>query len=140
MKRTAFLLFSGVGILLSLLAPKGLAQSIKPGTEIKVRLLGELDTGEAKEGQLFSATLAEPVILVNKKVLARGTRVIGLVKETASSRRLKRPASITLVLTSVDKTPIQTEALKIEGKSHVMRNAAQISGGNGAAIGKSVGA
>ena len=138
MKRTAFLLFSGLGILLSLLAPKGLAQSIRPGTEIKVHLLGELDTGEAKEGELFSATLAEPVSLVNKKVLARGTRVIGLVKEPASSRRLKRPASITLVLTSVDKTPIQTEALKIEGKSHVMRNAAQIGGGNGAAIGTSV--
>lgn len=138
MKRTPFLLFSGLGILLSWLAPRGLAQSIKPGTEIKVRLLDKLDTGEAKEGQLFSATLAEPVSFGNKKVLPRGTRVKGLITETVSSGRLKRPASITLILTSVDKTQIQTEALQIDGKSHMVRNTALI--GGGAAAGAIVGA
>ena len=70
MKRIPFLLFLGLGILLSWLAPRALAQSIKPGTEIKVRLLDRLDTGEAKEGQSFSATLAEPVSLGSRKVLA----------------------------------------------------------------------
>jgi len=157
MKKTAFLLFSGLGILLSwfALTPKGLeAQTVKPGTEIKVRLLDRLDTGEAKDGQIFSATLAEPVILGHKKVIARGTWVNGQVTKTVSSGRLKRPASITLVLTSVDKTPIQTEAVRIDGKSHVVRNTALIGGGaaagaivgsiagggKGAAIGTAVGA
>jgi hypothetical protein len=135
MKRTAFLLFSGLGILLSFLAPGSSAQSIKPGTEIKVRLLSKLDTAEAKEGQFFSATLAESVSLDNKKVLTRGTRVNGLVTETVRSGRLKRSASITLILTSVDKTPIHTRALQIDGKSHVVRNTAPIGGGNSAATG-----
>jgi hypothetical protein len=133
MKRIFLLLFSGLAILLSWGAPKGLAQSIKPGTEIKVRLLDKLDSDETKEGQMFSATLAEPVSLGNKKVLARGTHVKGIVTETVSSGRLKRPASITLVLTSVDKTQIQTEALQIDGKSHLVRNTDLIGNGTGTA-------
>ncbi len=107
-----------------------------------------------KKGQIFSATLAEPVILGLKKVIARGTWVNGQVTKSVSSGRLKRPASITLILTSVDKTQIQTEALQIDGKSHAVRNTALIGGGavagaivgavagggKGAAIGTTVGA
>src|ERR1700680_1829641 len=100
MKRSPFLLLSGLGMLLSCLATSGLAQSIKPGTEVKVRLLENLNTGETKEGQTFSATLAEPVKLENGKVLTRGAQINGLVTEAVSSGRLKRPASITLTLTS----------------------------------------
>ncbi len=132
MKRVPLLLLSGLGILLSCLTPGASGQSIRPGTQIKVRLVENLDTGEAKEGQSFSATLAEPVSLGTKKILARGTRVNGLVTEAVSSGRLKRPASITLALTSVEKTPITTEVLQIDGKSHVVRNTALIGGSVGA--------
>jgi hypothetical protein len=120
MKKASFLLFSGLGIVPFCLAPSAMAQSIRPGTEIKVHLVSKLDTGEAKDGQAFSATLAESVKLENKKVLARGTRVDGLVTEVVSSGRVKRPAAITLTLTNVDKTMIHTEDLQIDGKSHVL--------------------
>ena len=154
MKRSPFLLLSGLGMLLSCLATSGLAQSIKPGTEVKVRLLENLNTGEIKEGQTFSATLAEPVKLENGKILTRGTPMNGLVTEAVSSGRLKRPASITLTLTSCGKTLIGTEALQIDGKSHLVRNTALIGGGaaagavlgaiagggKGAAVGTAVGA
>jgi hypothetical protein len=137
MKRSPFLLLSRLGILLSCVASSGLAQSIKPGTEVKVRLLENLSTGEAKEGQTFLATLAEPVKLENGKVMARGVQMNGLVTEAVSSGRLKRPASITLTLTSAGKILIHSEALEIDGKSHMVRNAALIGGGaaTGAVLG-----
>ncbi len=138
MKRTSFLLFSALGTLLFLPATNGLAQSIMPGTEIKVRLVDKLDMNEAKEGQFFSATLAEPVSFGNKKVLARGTRIKGEVTETASSGRPRRSASITLTLTRIGNTQIQTEPLQIDGKSHLVRNAAPI--GGGASVGAGAGA
>src|SRR5579862_1847872 len=138
MKRTSFLLFSALGTLLSFLSlptTKGLAQSIMPGTEIKVRLVDKLDLNEAKEGQFFSATLAESVSFGNKKVLARGTRIKGEVTETDSSGRPKRPGSITLVLTSIGNSQIQTEPLQIDGKSRLVRNAAQTGKGSGVSAG-----
>jgi hypothetical protein len=132
MKRVLLLLLSGLGILLSCLASGASAQSIQPGTQIKVRLVENLDTADVKEGQSFSATLAEPLSLGDKKILARGTRVNGLVTEAVSSGRLKRSASITLALTSVEKTPISTQVLQIDGKSHVARNTASIGASVGA--------
>jgi hypothetical protein len=154
MKRVPVILLSGLGILLSWQVPAGLAQSFKPGTEIRVLLVDKLDTAEAKDGQTFSATLAEPVKIGSGKTLERGTRVNGQVIEAVSSGRLKRPASLTLTLTSVDKTPIHTEALQIDGKSHAGRDTALIGGGavagailgaiagggKGAVIGTAVGA
>jgi hypothetical protein len=138
MKRLPFQLLSGLVVLLSCLTPRGLAQSIKPGTEIKVHLLDRLDTGESKTGQSFSGTLAEAVSLGSKRVLQGGTRINGRVIEATSAGRLKRPASITLILTSINKIPIRTEALQIDGKSHAVRNTALI--GGGAAAGAIVGA
>ena len=55
MKRAWFLLLSVFWLFPFVLTPKCLAQSLKPGTEIKVRLLDRLNTGEAQAGQTFSA-------------------------------------------------------------------------------------
>ncbi len=109
---------------------------IPAGTTIEVRLNSELDTGEAKAGQTFTGTVAQPVIVGGKTVLARGTTVRGRITEVVSSGRLKRPASITLVLTSH-----ATQPLQIDGKSHLLRNIALIGGGAGAgaAIGGATG-
>ncbi len=103
------------------------AASIPAGTQIQVRLTNQLDTGETQAGQAFSGTIAEPVAASGKTVLARGATVQGRVTDVVSSGRLKRPASITLELTSVRTAPLQ-----IDGKSHLLRNAALIGGGAGA--------
>ena len=101
--------------------------SLPAGTQIQVRLADQLDTGETPAGQTFSGTIAEPVVANGKTVLARGATVQGRVTDVVSSGRLKRPASITLELTSVRTAPLQ-----IDGKSHLLRNAALIGGGTGA--------
>lgn len=124
--------------------------SVPSGTEIKIRLDSQLDTSTARAGEAFSGTLAEAVTSSSgRTLLSRGARVRGRVVEVISSGRLKKPASITLELTSVS-----TEPLRIDGKSHLVRNAELIGGGagigallgalvdgkEGAAIGAGVGA
>jgi len=106
---------------------------VPAGTEMQVRLDGKLDTGLAKAGETFAGTLAGPVVVNGRTVLARGAQVKGRVVEAVSSGRLKRPASITLELTSVSSQP-----LRIDGNSHLVRNAELI--GGGAAAGAIVGA
>lgn len=101
--------------------------SLPAGTQIQVRLADQLDTGETPAGQTFSGTVAEPVVANGKTMLAKGAKVQGRVTDVVSSGRLKRPASITLELTSVRTAPLQ-----IDGNSHLLRNAALIGGGAGA--------
>ena len=149
-----FSLFSGLLLLLSCLAPAGSAQSINPGTEIQVQLLGRLDTGKTEAGQEFSASLAQPVRLDNGMAWPTGTEVKGKVVEVVSSGRLSRPASITLQLTQIGNSPVETQTEQIDGQSHAGRNVALIGGiaavgavlggvaggGKGAVIGAAAGA
>lgn len=123
--------------------------AVPSGAEVKVRLDKQLETGTANAGETFTGTVAEPVVANGRTVLTRGSRVGGRVVSAVSSGRLKQPASITLELTSVS-----TEPLRIDGKSHLVRNAELIGGGaaagallgalvggkKGAAVGAGVGA
>ncbi|MGH6628327.1 MAG: hypothetical protein ACREB3_01190, partial [Burkholderiales bacterium] len=121
---TAALLLAGM---VAQAGQKGQAVSLPAGTQVQVRLGSQLDTGETQAGQTFSGTIAEPAKSGGKTLLARGATVHGRVTDVVSSGRLKRPASITLELTSV-----RTQPLQIDGKSHLLRNAALIGGGAGA--------
>jgi hypothetical protein len=146
-------LFAGLWLVCTWLASPASAQSFKPGTPIQVQLLTPLDTGNARAGQEFSATLAQPVSAGNT-VWPKGTQVKGRVVEAVSSGRLQRPASITLQLTQIGNSPVVTEPEQIDGKSHAGRNAGLIlggaaagailgdiaGGGKGAAIGAAAGA
>jgi hypothetical protein len=110
---------------------------VPAGTEIKVRLDTQLDTGETQAGQIFTGTVAEPVVVGGKTVLVQGAAVSGRVTEVVSSGRLKRPAAITLELTRVGGAAMPAQPLHIDGKSHLLRNVALIGGGTGtgAAVG-----
>ena len=140
-------------ILLAESAPKAgqgwRSPAIPSGTQVQVRLLNQLDTGQLNAGQTFAATVAQQVVVGGRTALARGTEVEGRVSEVVSSGRLKRPASMTLQLTS-----LPTDPLRIDGKSHLLRNVALIGGSaaagaiiggvldgkKGAALGAAVGA
>lgn len=124
-------LFAGLGLVCTWFVSPASAQSFKPGTPIQVHLLTPLDTGTARTGQEFSATLAQPVS-AGKRVWPKGTEVKGKVVEAVSSGRLERPASITLQLTQIGDSPVLTEPEQIDGKSHAGRNAGLILGGGAA--------
>jgi hypothetical protein len=138
MKRAWSSLLSVLGLLLFVLSPACMAQSLRPGTEIKVRLLDRLNTGETQAGQTFAGTIAEPVRSGGRTIFVKNAKVRGQVVEVVSSGRLKRPASISLQLTRVGRTAVHTEVLQIDGKSHAKRNTALI--GGGAAAGALLGA
>jgi hypothetical protein len=127
--KTKFAFSLWIFLIFCALAPIAPAQSVQPGTQVRVRLLDRLDTGDAKAGQAFSATVAEPVRSGNRVILAQGTTVHGQVIEVVSSGRLKRPASISLQLTDAGRSAVNTETVRIDGKSHLVRNTALIGGG-----------
>jgi hypothetical protein len=101
--------------------------------EVKVRLLEPLDSSKTKAGQVFSATIAAPVVSGKRVVLAQGTAVEGRVTEVTRPGRMKTPASMTLLLTNVLGThrvnAFQSQALQVDGSSHAVRNVALIGGG-----------
>jgi hypothetical protein len=143
MRRLACVVATAVGLCLLGAATGGhagqkrqTAVAIPAGTAIEVRLDNQLDTGETQSGQTFTGTVTQPVVVGGKTLLAKGATVKGQVTEVVSSGRLKRPASITLVLSSVSTQPLQ-----IDGKSHLLRNVALIGGGAaaGAAVGGATG-
>ncbi len=138
MRRLILTISTGLALWLLAVAPvtvvaqKRQSAAVPAGTEIKVRLTDQLDTGEAKAGQTFSGTVAQSVVAGGRTVFAKGTKVDGRVTEAVSSGRLKRPASITLQLTSIGGRAVSSEPLRIDGKSHLLRNVALIGGGAGA--------
>jgi hypothetical protein len=111
--------------------PNSFAQT--PSVQVKVSLLEPLDTSKTKTGATFMATVAEPVMVGKRTILAKGTAVEGRVTEVTRPGRLQTPATMTLVLTNVVGThganALQSEALKIDGQSHAKRNVALIGGG-----------
>jgi hypothetical protein len=108
---------------------RGRTEALPPGTKVEIRLNDQLHTGETRAGQNFSGTVSRAVVVSGRTVLARGANVQGRVTEVVSSGRLKRPASITMELTGPG---LGTEPLRVDGKSHLVRNAALIGGGVGA--------
>ncbi len=123
-----------------------------------VRLVDSLSTENARAGDSFTATLAEPLVMNGRVVAPKDARVTGRVVEAVSSGRLKKPALITLQLDSVQSSsgryPLATEAMTIKQDSHTTRNVVIIGGttaagaviggvaggGKGAAIGAASGA
>ena len=111
---------------------------MEPGTAIEVRLLSQIHSGEAREGDTFEATLSKSLVVDGRTVLPKNTRVTGRVVEAVSSGRLKRPASLTLELVEAGRYSLRTDPVTLDGKSHAGRNTALI--GGGAAAGAIIGA
>ena len=140
-------------------APAPRTVTAPAGTSVHVRLSTELDTGTTAAGSRFEGTLAEPLVVNGVTVAPQGSSVSGRVTNVISSGRLKRPAEISLILTSItppggQPTSISTDTWGESGKSHKKRNilmtgggaglgalvGAVAGGGKGAAIGGLVGA
>lgn len=95
--------------------------SLPPNSAIRVCLAQQLETSSAQPEETFLATLSKTIVIDDRIVFARGTKVVGRVREAVSSNRLQRPASITLELTEIGGIPIGTRSLRIGGKKRLLR-------------------
>lgn len=111
--------------------------TIPADTPIKIRLGAAIDTGTAENGGAFEGTLAEAVAVGGTVVAPTGSAVEGKITKVVSSGRLKTPAELALVLTSLtvkggNNVDITTDTWAMKGKSHAKRNVEMIGGGAGA--------
>jgi hypothetical protein len=117
-------------------APAERRVTVPEGTELPIRLSDTLDTGKTTEGATFQGTLAEALVVHGVEVASAGSAVSGRVTNVVSSGRLKRPAEISLVLTSLTAggatRDITTTTWSSKAESHKKRNLEMIGGGGGA--------
>jgi len=115
--------------------------TIPAGTRFSVVLKDGVSTKSSTAGSEFSASLASPIVVDGKTVLAAGSPVMGRVVDVKESGRVKGRASLSLVLTSVvhdgKSVPVETQTYVGVAKSTKKRDAGVIGGaaGVGAAIG-----
>ena len=119
----------------------GQAKPVSAGTEIKIRMIDSLSSATAKVGDLFHATLDQPVMQEGKQIYPKGADVTGTVAAVHASGRLTDPGSLSLVLNTITSShsaaSINVQPLEIHGESHTKGNAEKI--GGGAAIGAVLG-
>ena len=116
--------------------------TVPEGTPLKVVLRDGIGTDTSSTGTVFSATLAEPVVINGKTALQRGTPVSGRIVDLKKPGKVKGRASLTLVLTSIVKNgrtiPVETRTHVGVAKSTKGRDDAIIAGA--AVVGTAIGA
>jgi outer membrane lipoprotein SlyB len=137
-------------------APKPI--TVPAGTPIVIRTLAALSTKDAKSGDPFRATLAEPLVIDGVTIAPRGADVEGVIVESDPGGRVKGVAQLSVTLrrihTAAGEVEIQTSSYATEAKSGVKKDltrgaimtgvgaaiGAIAGGGKGAAVGAGVGA
>jgi len=129
----------------------GLLDKLKPepkitipsGTRLRVTLIDGVSSNQSSSGDQFMASLADPVVINGKTVLAKGTKVRGRVVDATESGRVKGRASIQLKLTNIVRNnapdvAISTKTFSAVAEATKKRDAAIIGGGAG--LGAAIGA
>lgn len=116
-------IFAGAILALALVvAPAVHAQytQLQQGSQIKLTLLTGLSTAVARDGDAFTAVVAEPVFLGNQLILPAGTKVHGQVGAIVRPRRfslIRGESSMNLVFRSLEVDsriiPVQLSILSI---------------------------
>lgn len=123
-------------------APAPEIVKIPAGTLLAVTMIDAVGTDTNHVGDAFMASIADPVIVNGRTVLAKGMKVRGQVETLDEPGRVKGKAAISLVLTQLlgkDKTyAIATQPFTAEAESETKKDAVKV--GGGAAIGAIVGA
>jgi hypothetical protein len=116
--------------------------TLPSGTYLKVVLQDGISTEKNSPGDVFNASLSDPVVVDGQIVLPQGSTVHGRVVDVQEPGRVKGRAMIKLVLTSVNHggkvVPIETQTHI--GFAHDTKNRdAKVIGG-AAAVGAAIGA
>ena len=117
--------------------------AIQAGTPITVRLIETLSTEHAAAGEVFQATLADPLVCEGLIIAERGARVTGRVTDAKRAGRFGGVSSIELRLMDLTTADGQRIAVSSDpwlkrGDSMGRDSAAKI--GGGAALGAVIGA
>ena len=110
--------------------------TIPAGTQITVRLGETISSKTSTAGQDFAATVAQPVVVDGKTVIARGASAHGTVVDAKSLGRFKGGALLEVRLDSVTiegrDRPIETSMVARSEEGKGKRSAGFIGGGAGA--------
>ena len=108
---------------------------VPAGTPIKVRLNGSLDTAHSRPGERFTAVLAAPIVVDGETLAPSGANVEGVVRNAASSGRLKGRADLSITLDAIEiggsSVPLVTDSVDRTSGGHKKRNLTLIGGGSG---------
>jgi hypothetical protein len=119
--------------------------TLKAGTYVTVRMNQWLSSDRNKQGDTFTATLQQPVIVDGVVVAQRGQTVYGRVSEAQKAGRVEGTSRLGLQLTQLslvdgNQAPVQSQMVTRNGQTSVGRDAFAIGAttGVGAAIGAGV--
>jgi hypothetical protein len=123
-------------------APKPAPIVIPAGKVLTVTIDQSISTKTNTSGDVFAASLAEPVTVDGETVVPSGTHATGTIVQAQAAGHLKGGAILALTLDSISldgqKYSIETSEFEEAGKGRGKRTA--IGGGGGAAFGAIVGA
>lgn len=115
--------------------------TIESGTTMAIRLVDEIDSETAQQGQTFRATLDSPLSAEWDVAIPAGYNVEGHVVEVKSAGKFAGQSELVLTLDKIlvhDKTyQIQTDDYRHKGKNQTTKTAEKV--GVGAAIGAIIG-
>ena len=113
-----------------------LSASVPAGTELTVTLLDAVGSDISREGDSFTATLSDPIVVHGRVVAEKGSRVTGRVQNIEEAGRVKGVAKLELVLGQITagnrNYRISTRPFIAVAEDTKERDAAIIAGGAGA--------
>ena len=109
---------------------------VPAGTTLTVKLDQAVGSKISENGEPFTATLANPIMVDGKEVIPKGSTVSGTVVDAKARGRFKGEGRLELVLNSItvrgSEYDIQTNTLTRIAKGKGKRTAAMVGGGAGA--------
>jgi len=119
--------------------------ALKAGTYVTVRMNQWLSSDRNREGDTFTATLQQPIVVDGVVVAQRGQTVYGRVSEAKKAGRVEGTSRLGLQLTQLslvdgNQAPVQSQMVTRNGQTSIGRDAFAIGAttGVGAAIGAGV--
>lgn len=122
--------------------PKTMTVQVPAGTVITIRMIDSVDSEKHRAGQVFQASLEEPLVVDGVVLAERGADAYVKLIEARSAGRLagRSELRLQLIRLMIDERPYTVESSTYEqvGSSRGKRTAATV--GAGAAIGAAIGA
>ena len=117
--------------------------TVPPGTFVTVRMEQELSSDHNQQGDIFSATLAQPLVVDGVVVAQRGQTVMGRVAEAMKAGRAQGTSRLALQLTGITladglQANIQSQLVNRNGQTSVGNDVAAV--GTTTAVGAAIGA